>query len=235
MITNQNEKTFILSLGGSLIVPSPGIDVIFLSAFEKFIRQKVKENFRFFIVCGGGTPARQYRDAAVSVCGKEIDNEDLDWLGVHTTRLNAHLLRTIFRDIAYDKIIKHYDIIDKKAIHPVVIGSGWKPGWSTDYDAVLLAQDYRIGRLINLSNIDMVYTQNPYKYKNAKPIRRMTWNELMKLTGKYFSPGLSSPFDPIASQLAKSIGLRVIITNGKNIKNLDNILKGKKFVGTVIE
>jgi uridylate kinase len=23
-----------------------------------------------------------------------------------------------------------------------VIGAGWKPGWSTDYDAVILARDY---------------------------------------------------------------------------------------------
>lgn len=228
------KKEFILSLGGSLIVPNGGIDVKFLQKFNQFIREKVADGCRFFIVCGGGGTARHYQQAARAVLGEDIKDEDMDWLGIHSTRLNAHIMRTIFRDIAYEKIIKHYDLIDKKAIHPIVICSGWQPGWSTDYDAVLLAQDYGIKTVINLSNIDMVYDKDPNKYKNAKPVKKMKWDSLIQLVGTKWIPGLSRPFDPIASQLAKSIKLKVVIGNGRDLVNLNNILEGKSFKGTTI-
>lgn len=229
------KQEYILSLGGSLIAPNGGIDIKFLQEFNRFIRQKVAQGSRFFIVCGGGAIMRQYRDAAMAIIGKKIRAEDMDWLGVHVTRVNAHLLRTMFQDIAYEKIIKHYDIVDKKAVHAVVVCAGWRPGWSTDYDAVLLAQDYRIQNIINLSNVDQVYDKDPRQYPDAKAIDRMSWDKMLTIVGKKWVPGLNRPFDPIASQLARSLGLKVVICNGKNLENLDNILNGKKFVGTVIE
>lgn len=235
MISKDN-KRFILSLGGSLIIPNGGIDVKFLKEFEEYIRKKVAQGCRFFIVTGGGATCRHYRDAAASVCGKKITNDDLDWLGVHSSRLNGHLMRTIFRDIAYKYFIKHYDMVDKKAGKAkVVIGVGWKPSWSTDYDAVLLAQDYHVDKVINMTSIDMVYDKDPNKFKDAKPIEKMSWDELSSVTDQKFTPGMNSPFDPIASKLAKDIGLKVIVCNGKNLKNLDNIIEGRKFVGTIIK
>ena len=232
----KDNKRFILSLGGSLIVPNGGIDIKFLKEFEKYIRKKVAQGCRFFIVTGGGSTCRHYRDAAAAVCGKRTTTNDLDWLGVHSTRLNGHLMRTIFRDIAYKHAIKHYDMIDKKAVDAkVVIGVGWKPGWSTDYDTVLLAQDYNVDTVINLSNIDMVYDKDPRKYKDAKPLKEIKWNQLISIVGKEWKPGLNTPFDPIASKRAKRIGLKVVVCNGKNLKNLDNIIEGRKFVGTVIK
>jgi uridylate kinase len=232
----KDNKHFILSLGGSLIVPNGGIDTKFLREFEKFIRKKVAQGCHFFIVTGGGATCRHYRDAAAAICGKKITQNDLDWLGVHSSRLNGHLIRTIFRDIAYEYVIKHYDLVDKKAVDSkVVIGVGWKPGWSTDYDAVLLAQDYKIGTVINLSNIEMVYDKDPNKFKDAKSIKKISWKKMKELVGSKWTPGLNMPFDPIASKLAAETGVKVIICNGKNLENLDKIIEGKKFVGTVIK
>lgn len=232
----KSRKRFILSLGGSLIVPNGGIDTIFLKQFEKFIRKKVAQGCHFFIVTGGGTTADHYIKAASKVCGAKLKDDDRDWLGVHSTRLNGHLIRTLFRDIAYDYLIKHYDLIDKKVFEkPVVICVGWKPGWSTDYDATLLAEDYNINKVINLTAVDMVYDKDPRKFKDAKPIKKMSWDKLTSIVGTKWKPRLNTPFDPIAAKLAKKIGLKAIICNGKNLKNLDNILENKKFVGTVIE
>ena len=118
-----------------------------------------------------------------------------------------------------------FDMIDKKAIaSKVVIGVGWKPGWSSDYGAVLLAQDYNTGMVINLSNIDMVYDKDPKKFKDAKPIRTIRWKEMVGIVGKKWKPGLNMPFDPIASKLAMESNIKVIICNGHNLKNLNNIL-----------
>lgn len=226
-------ETIILSVGGSLIVPNGGIDTDFLAKLNQFVRKHVERGRRFFIVVGGGQTARVYCRAAADVVGK-ITHEDLDWLGIHATRLNGHILRTIFQDIAHPRIIENYDKKLTSWEEPVVIGAGWKPGWSTDYDAVVLARDYHGSVIINLSNIDWVYTKDPAKYKDAKPIKKITWVEFEQLVGNKWVPGTHAPFDPVAAQLAKKERLSVIITNGKNFKNLDNILAGESFKGTAI-
>jgi len=229
----KNKEIIILSVGGSLVYPNGGIDVEFLSKLNVFVRSHVEKGRRFFIVVGGGAISRSYRDAGKAVIGK-ITNEDLDWLGIHATRLNAHLLRTIFQDIAHPRIIENYD---KKLIswkEAVVIGAGWKPGWSTDYDAVVLARDYRASLVINLSNIEWVYDKDPKKFKDAKPIKKTTWDYFEKLVGTEWIPGTNAPFDPVAAQLAKEIGLTVIVAHGSNFRNLERILNGESFKGTIV-
>jgi len=226
-------NAFILSLGGSLVVPNEHIDTQFLTEFHDFIRKQISEKKRrFFITVGGGAIMRQYRDAAKKVHG-EISDPDLDWLGIHATRLNAQLVRTIFIDIADPRIIKHYEII-LKIDKPVAIAAGWKPGWSTDYCAVTLCQDYGIKNMINMTNIDKVYDKDPRQFKDAKPLDTVTWTDYRKISGDTWTPGLNLPFDPIASKLAQELGVTVKILNGRNLKNLEAALDEKEFVGSTI-
>lgn len=232
-LKKASQETIVFSVGGSLIAPNGGIDADFLKKFNLFIRKHIKKGRKFFIVVGGGKTARHYRDAGKEVIG-QVTPYDLDWLGIHATRLNAHLLRTIFQDIAHPRIIENYDKRLTNWKEPIVIGAGWKPGWSTDYCAVMLAKEYKSSVIINLSNIDWVYEKDPNKYKNAKPIRETTWDYFEKIVGLEWSPGINAPFDPVASQLAKRIGLTVIITNGMDFNNLDNILNGNEFTGTLV-
>ena len=126
MKKKSNRDKLVISLGGSLVVPHGNVDTKFLSKFNKFIRDNLKANpgRQFFIVVGGGQIARHYRDAGKTVLKHELTVDDLDWLGIHATRLNAHLLRTIFRDIAHPYIIKHYDII-RKVSEPVAVAAGF--------------------------------------------------------------------------------------------------------------
>ena len=231
MFQSSKEPPIVLSIGGSLIVPGE-IDADFLSRLNAFIREHVKKGRRFFLVTGGGKTARKYRDAGKAVIGTMTD-DDLDWLGIHATRLNAHLLRTIFEDIAHPRIIENYDRRLRDWEEPVVIGSGWKPGWSTDYDAVVLARDYGANLVMNLSNIEYVYDKDPRAYPDARPIEKMTWEEMENLLPTEWAPGINAPFDPVAAQLAKSLKLTVIVTND-NFDNLNKILEGEHFKGTVI-
>ncbi|TSC65976.1 MAG: uridylate kinase [Candidatus Doudnabacteria bacterium Gr01-1014_77] len=225
------KKTFVLSLGGSVFVPD-SIDIGFLKKFKVFIEQQIKKGHRFIVVAGGGATARKYRDAGAAVVHK-MPIEDLDWLGIHATRLNAQLLRTIFRGTTYQKVIK--DPTKKHNIKAdLIIGAGYRPGNSTDYCAVLIAKNYGAKTVINLSNIDYVYTKDP-KLAGAKKIEKISWTEFRKIVGNKWDPGLHAPFDPIASKHAQENKLRVVVMNGKNFKNLENLLSGKKFKGTVIE
>lgn len=230
----KNNNTFVLSLGGSLVVPNGGIDTQFLTAFDNFIRNQVSSKRRkFFITVGGGETTRSYQEVARTVRGKKIVNIDLDWLGLHATRLNAQLVRTIFIDIAELRVIKHYEII-LKINKPVVIAAGWKPGWSTDYCAVTLCQDYGVNQVLNLTNIDQVYDKDPKKHQDAKPIKKIQWREYRKMVGNKWIPGMNVPFDPIASKLAQKLGVTVKILNGKDLNNLALALDEKPFHGTTI-
>lgn len=235
MANNYTDK-IVMSIGGSLVVPNGGIDTEFLSKLNKFIRDELAKNEKrqFFLVIGGGMTTRHYQQAAQEVLHHDLEHEDLDWIGIHATRLNAHLLRTIFRDLAHPYIIKHYEII-RRVSEPVVVAAGWKPGWSTDYDAVLLCEDYGAKEMINLSNVDKVYDKDPNKFKDAKAINKISWKDFRRLVGDKWVPGMNAPFDPIATQKAEELGLKVAVLNGNNLENARKYLDGEKFVGTVIQ
>src|SRR5882724_2586326 len=233
--SNGHERV-IISVGGSLIVPNGGIATQFLMNLNDFIRNQLARNSKrqFFLVIGGGATARHYRDAGREVVGHELTNDDLDWLGIHGTRLNAHLIRTIFRDIAHPKIIEHYDII-RKAEEPVVVASGWKPGWSTDYCATLLCEDYDVKTVINLSNIPQLFDKDPNKHTDAQAIDKINWQDFRGLVGDKWTPGLNAPFDPIAAKRAQELGIKVVIMSGSDMENVKNYFENKEFLGTVVE
>lgn len=225
----------VISLGGSLVVPNGGIDTDFLSKFNKFVRAQLSSSARqFFLIVGGGATTRHYQEAARQVLGHELTRDDLDWIGIHSTRLNAHLIRTIFRDIAHPYILKHYEII-RKVEEQVVVGSGWKPGWSTDFCAIMTCEDYNVKTVINLSNVKQVYDKDPDKFSDAKPIDKISWKEFKKLVGDEWLPGMHAPFDPVAAQRAEKFGAKVVVLYGKDFENIEKYLRGEKFVGTVIE
>ena len=234
MTTGKYKETFIIKLGGSLIVPSEGIATVYLRQFQLFIRKQVAEHQRrFFIFVGGGLVARQYRDAGRAIVDHELPDEDLDWLGIHATRLNAHLLRTIFRDLAHPVIIKDYSIIQKPE-KPVVIAAGWKPGWSTDYPAVILAQDYQVKTIFKLSNTDYVYDKDPQIHQDARPFKHLSWKDYRAMIEETWSPGSHAPFDPIAAKAASDLDLKVFYLNGVHLDTLEKALNGELFVGTTI-
>jgi uridylate kinase len=219
-----------MSLGGSLIVPDE-IDIGFLRGFKAVIESSIKKGNKFLLITGGGRTSRRYSEAAIAL--GDLNHDDLDWLGIHSTRLNGHLMRTIFRKQAHKIIITNPNK-PEAAPEPLIIAAGYRPGWSTDYVAMLLARRYKAEVVLNLSNIDYVYDKNPKDHKDAKPIKEISWKDFRKIVGNKWDPGLNLPFDPVASKLAEKMKLKVIVMNGKNLQNLKNFLSGKKFKGTVI-
>jgi len=225
------KKTIVISLGGSIIVPGK-IQVEFLKDFKEFILKFLKKDFLFVIVAGGGSIARNYIEAASEIT--TITDEDKDWLGIHATRFNAHLLRTIFKKEAYPVVLDspHKEISAEK--YNLFIASGWRPGWSTDYDTVLLAQRFKADKVINASNITYVHEKDIALHPTAKPIKDITWKEYRKLISSQWKPGMSAPFDPIAARAAQESKMTVVVTKGTDLKNIENIIQNKPFKGTII-
>ncbi len=226
-------ETIVMSVGGSLIVPDQ-IDTTFLKTLKDLVTSEATESGRrFIIIAGGGKTARRYQDAAGEVT--ELTRDDLDWLGIHSTHLNGHLLRTIFRDIAYHIMIKNPDeVLDVPEQYKVIIAAGYRPGCSTDLRAVQIAEKIGAKTVINLSNTDYVYTDNPHTNPEAQKIEDITWADFRKLIPEDWAPGLSAPFDPVAAKVAERDNIEVAQLNGLRLEHLRDYLAGQPFVGTRI-
>ncbi len=228
----NTQETIVMSVGGSLIVPDQ-IDTEFLSTLKTFVDAEIAEGRRFIIIAGGGRTARNYQDAAAAVT--DLTSDDLDWMGIHATRLNGHLLRTIFRDSAHRVMLTNPDdILDVPKDEKVVIASGYRPGCSTDLRAIQIAERVGAQKVINLSNIDYVYTDDPRTNPEAKKIEIISWADFRAIIPSEWDPGLSSPFDPIAAKEADEKGIEVAIINGARPDALTNYLHDKEFIGTKI-
>nr|QQK87200.1 uridylate kinase [Treponema denticola] len=227
----------VLSVGGSIVAPDkPDFD--FLDKFSKTIRNWLLQDSsrKIIMVIGGGAPARDYQNAYRKVCDLRkapAKNDEADWIGIMATRLNAQLVKAVSEDLCPNPVVYDPTTVDMFG-GQILVAAGWKPGFSTDNDAVVLAERFSGNLVVNLSNIAKVYTDDPKKNPEARPIDSISWEDFIKIVGTEWVPGKNTPFDPIASQRAQKAGIKVICAAGKDIENLENILNGKDFKGTVI-
>lgn len=227
----------VISLGGSIIAPDK-VDVAFLRSFRKAVLEYLEQDpeRRLILVCGGGGPAREYQGAYRAVLSgpAEAEAEAQDWLGIAATRLNAELVRFLFQPHCPQPVV-----LDPTAVPVftgrVLVAGGWKPGFSSDYDAVLLARRFQADSLVNLSNVSAIYSADPKVDPSAHPLPRLRWAELSAMVGTTWVPGRNVPFDPVATAEAARAGLRVVVAAGRNIENFKKILAGQEFEGTVVE
>lgn len=231
----------IIHLGGSLVVPTisdtGGINVAYLKKLRIFLLSQLKKKKKFIIVIGGGKTARVYQKSAARIVN--IHEYDLDWIGIHATRLNAHLLRTIFEKEAYPVVIDHDPSKEevemlKSSNKNLFFASGWKPGWSTDYIAVELARKFDSKEVIIAKDTPFVYDSDPKKNGKAKPIKKLSWKEYAKLIPAIWTPGLSAPVDPVATKLAEKLKIEAKILSGKDFISLKAAVEGRPFKGTLI-
>jgi uridylate kinase len=223
-------KTVVVALGGSIVYPDE-INVVFLKSFKKFIKPFFKKGTRFVIVIGGGSLCRKFQNASAAVV--KVTDEDKDWIGIHVTRLNAHLLRTVFREVANPVIVDSRGKVARLR-YPVTIAAGWRPGWSTDYVALQIAADLGAKEVIVAGKPAYVFDKDFMKYPDAKKFTTLSWREYGKLVPKKWKPGLHAPVDPVGAALAAREGLRAIVMDGRDLKNFGALLKGREFKGTIV-
>ncbi len=228
----MKKRAVVLSLGGSLIIPDE-VDITYLRKFREVIKNSIK-NYKFVIVCGGGSVARKY----IAALREEHKSEYLQSLaGISVTRLNARFMAYFFGEdpnwgIPHDmkdisNLLKKHDIIFCGALR-------YAPNQTSDATACRLAAFLK-SDFINLTNIKGLYTKNPKEHKDAKfipEISREGFAEIVNAIPQ--KPGMHAPVDHTAMKTILKHKLRVYII-GKDARQLDNLLKGKKFIGTRIE
>ena len=227
----------VLSVGGSIIAPD-GVNSVFLSGFLAKIKEYLSENpeDKLIFVCGGGAPARVYQQAyrAIVTDPAEQDSNAQDWIGIKATHINAELVKAIFGNLCTDPVVTNPTADEVIFTGRILVAGGWKPGFSTDTDAVYLARRFGAQTIVNLSNIAKVYTDDPRTNPDAKPIDTISWADFRKMVGDEWVPGKNAPFDPIASKLAQQAGLTVICADGRDTDNTISILTDEPFTGTII-
>jgi uridylate kinase len=226
--------TSVLSLGGSIVAPDK-VDVSFVKEFAALIEALLDGDAerRFIIVTGGGSPARVWQNAYRAVSGGAGDASAADRIGIAATRLNAELIHAVFARRVVEPVVTDPSAAERFAGR-VLVGCGWKPGFSSDYDAALLASRFGADTVVNLSNIAQVCTADPKEDPAARPIEKISWPDFRKIVGDEWTPGKNVPFDPVASAFAEKQGLKVICASGRDLPNVRNILQGKPFFGTTI-
>jgi uridylate kinase len=221
----------VISLGGSLIVPDE-IDIKFLEKFRQVIKQ-YENKYKFVIVCGGGSIARKYIKAL-----READKTEYlqGMAGIAVTRLNARFMTYFFGRDANEGVphdmIQVKNLLEKNNV--VFCGAlRYTKKETSDGTAAKIACFLKT-EFINLTKVSGLYTKDPEKNKDAVFIPRISWQDFWKRASKIgYKPGQHFVLDQRAAEIIKNYRIKTCIL-GKNLKNLDNLLSGKKFKGTVI-
>ena len=224
-------KTWVISLGGSLIIPD-SIDFKFLHAFKQKIRKHYKNN-KFVIVCGGGSIARKY----INALRKEKHTEkELSLAGIRATRMNALFLMQLFGKEANDALPHDMEgVKDMLAKNNVVICGAlrYAPDSTSDGTSAKLAHHLKTG-FINMTNIKGLYSDNPLTNKKAIFIPRESWKDFERRANNLsYKAGQHFVLDQKASTIIREYKIPTYII-GRDLKNIDKILNRKKFTGTLI-
>ena len=168
------------------------IDTKFLKGFKKTIVPLLKDH-KIALIVGGGRTARKYMAAARSV-NPDLSRSALDLIGIKSTHLNEQLIFAMFEKMADSHLFiqRPKKVSTKKRL---ILAAGWEQGASTDFNAVQLAKILNAKRVLNLTNVDYVYTKNPKKFSSARPLPRISWTEFKKIIGGKWIPGANVPFD----------------------------------------
>ena len=225
------KKVVIVSLGGSLIVPDE-IDILFLNKFKQVIKKHLNK-YKFVIVCGGGSIARKY----IKALREQGKSEYLQSMsGIAVTSLNARFMTYFFGKDANEGI--PHDIQQIKGLlkkNGVVFCGAlrYAEKETSDGTSAKIARFFKTD-FINLTLVPGLYDKNPIERKNAKFIPRISWQDFWNKARKIkYSPGQHFVLDQHAAEIIKNYKITTYIL-GKDMKNLDNLLNGKKFKGTII-
>ncbi len=223
-------EKLVISLGGSIVTDSPlRIDII--KRIALFVKDLRKE-YQVGIVVGGGKLARSYISALRE---EKINDNVLDEIGIHATRMNALSLTSFLENVNTKIPTSVNDAVEMLSLYGCVVMGGTEPGHTTDTVAALLAE--RIGSkiLINGTSVDGVYDSDPKKNAKARKFSNLSYDNAIEMSVKASVGAGPSVFMDITSlNIAKRSRIRIFVVKGDNIDSYRSVLKSGKTDGTLI-
>ncbi len=190
----------------------------------------VKEGNQLVSVAGGGENARTYITAARKLGAEE---STCDLLGIQLTRANGELLRIALGPTAVAKMPDHIrEVPHLVGNGKVVVMGGLQPGQSTNAVAALAAEITRADMLVNATDVEGVYTEDPKKNPKAKLIRSVHVDKLMNwaLSGEVFA-GRYELLDPLALKILQRARIPTRFVSLQDPENIIGALRGRD-IGT---
>lgn len=224
-------ETVVISLGGSLVNPGKP-DIQYAKTLAKVL---MGTRYRFGIVVGGGKPARQVIEKVRKSGGSEFEADEA---AIRETKKNAKVVIGAIGKEASPRVCDTFASAKKAAKkYRFVVMGGTIPGITTDSDAVLLAECLKAKRLLNLSNIDGIYSDNPIRNKNARKFRKMGYVQLIKLAAEndLRKAGTHFVFDYLACKLLARSNIEAHFVFGKNLLDVRKAIEGRQHGGTVVK
>ncbi|MHA1212537.1 MAG: UMP kinase [Candidatus Heimdallarchaeota archaeon] len=213
---------FVVKIGGSLLFnDKEQINQNLISNYAKTIRNVFTEKkVKCAIVVGGGKLARKYIASSRALGATEAYN---DLVGIEVAKLNARLLIGALGDLAYPdppSSFQEFQAIFNTTDRIIVCG-GFQPGQSTNAVAALIAEMTHAQKLINLTNVDGVYSDDPNKKSGAKLLDKITVKDFAsKLLAEGTKAGYYPLFDYTALQIISRSKIPLHFINGEDPNNL---------------
>jgi len=220
----------VVKLGGALFKRDP--DVASIRGMAKSLSAFAEQGNQLVAVAGGGENARTYIAAARKLGAEE---STCDLIGIQLTRANAELLRIALGSTAISKVPTNIGEVPHLAGEGrVLVMGGLQPGQSTNAVAALAAEITRAEFLVNATDVDGVYTQDPKKNPKARLIRSVQVDRLLNLamSGSVFA-GRYELLDPLALKIMQRARIPSRFVSLKDPENIIGALQGKQ-IGTLV-
>lgn len=227
----SNKKRILVKFSGEALAGNSGfgIDVSILQQIAAQIKELVLNDIEVSIVIGGGNIIRGVNAAA----GGIIKRASGDHMGMLATVINAIAMREALEkagmDVRVQSAIKMEAIcetfiigraqrhLEKGRIVIFAAGTG-NPFFTTDTAATLRAIEVSADMIVKATKVDGVYNKDPEKFKDAKLISALSYEDAMKDEIKVM--------DDTAIALAKDNNLPIIVCNMFKDGNLLKIAQG---------
>ncbi len=223
-----------LKVGGSVFCPAESPDMEFVVNMSKTLKALSSEHELVVIVGGGRLARKMINDARARGV---TSHDELHQLGIEASRKNAGVLISALGEDAYPQVPKNEQEVRAAFDRgKIVIAGGFRPGQTTD--AVTLQSAEAIGADLVVIGTDVkgVYDKDPKRHKNAKFISLISTDELMELVEtESVEPGTKTIIDPVAVKIIKRTGIKAVVVDIRDMENLENVIEGREFEGTVIE
>ena len=223
-------KTIVLSLGGSVLVPS--LESNNIARYAPVLRA-IAATAHLFVVVGGGGEARRYIGAARGI---GFDEASADELGIMVTRLNARLLIGGLEDAAYPRVAETYtEAKEYAASGKIVVMGGVAPAQTTDAVAAVLAESTGAELIVNCTSVDGIYSADPKKYASAVRHAQISPKQLLEIIqGDRLSAGCNTVFDVVAAKVVERSGISLLVIDGRDPEILRKAVLEGSVEGTIV-
>ena len=252
--TLSNENKIVASVGGSVLfekyclsrslkdislllrgkdINPVKYDSVLVYGLIGICNELIEDKKSTFLIVGGGNIARWRIEDARSY-GNPKSDEQLDLVGKDTSETNASELLAIFERMGVKASWNSRHKWGIRRAVGVYIRGGTEPCQTTDMVSMQVAVAEGAKFVVNVSNTPGVHPVSKNGgLKTSDIIESMSYDDYLSMFDLGHRPGKNSPFETQAAKLAKENGITTILV-GNDLENLNKLIHGEEFVGTVL-